>query len=130
MELSEDDIVGKRCYELGSPDGLICKKCSIVKAKELGRPYKLRREQVIGGVKKYFDMYGIPLETEKHEYMMEVIIDRTEEVRIENLRRKDYRTLFDILTNLIEIKGVDEDDKDMLDRIPKLKQKLKILFNE
>ncbi len=130
MGLTLDQVQGHRCYTVGTENGRQCSDCAIKMAVESGKPYKIRREQQTKNGYKIFDMYGIPLMSDSNgvEYTIEVIIDRTDEVLLERERLKDYKCVFDLLTNLIRTKGVDADDREMVNKIPELSVTLARLF--
>ncbi len=131
MGYEKEDVIGKKCYTVNDENSSPCESCSVRAAIKSGNTYKLRREQRTKYGLKTFDMFGIPLKNQddKIEYIIELTIDRTEEAKIEKARLKDYKTLFDILTNLVHIKGADSDSKEMVDKIPELQKKLKIMFD-
>ncbi len=132
MGLEEEDVVGQKCYQASDKNGTACEDCAVKVALEKGQTYKIRRSQETKNGYKTFDMYGIPLKTKDGviEYLIEVIMDRTEEAKVEKARLSDYKTLFNTLTRLLQVKGTDEDDKEMIDKIPELKNKLKTLFHD
>ncbi len=129
MEVSEENVIGQKCYLNGS-DGSKCKVCAVDISIKNNKPYQLRRHHRTNGTLKIFDMYGIPLKNrnDELEYIIEAIIDRTEEVNMENARINDFKNLFHILSDLIKVKSIDEGDEKMLEKIPELQRKLENLF--
>ncbi len=132
MGLKKENVLEKKCYTIADKNATSCEECAVKESIKVDKPYKIRREQMTNNGMKTFDMYGIPLKNEFGiiEYLIEVILDRTEEANLEKARINDYRNLFKLLTHLIKIKGVDEDDKEMLAKIPELQLKLAQLFKE
>ncbi len=132
MGYKKEDVIGKKCYTVNDSTAKPCQQCSVREAIKLGNTYKLRREQMTKHGLKTFDMFGIPLKNKdgELEYIIELTIDRTEEAKLEKSRLNDYKTLFGILSKLVEVKGADEDSKEMLEKIPELQDKLKKLFDK
>ncbi len=132
MGLEEHEVIDHVCYTVSQKSDSHCEECALQMALKLNRPYSVRKTQQTRNGIKSFDMYGVPLRNEFGfvEYLIEIILDRTEEVRLENERTEDYKKLFKTLTELIRIKSRDEDDADMIAKIPELQNKCRHLFHE
>lgn len=102
MGLSEDDVLNKTCYTAGGFGPVPCPNCPITKALTTGKPAYIRQEQTTRNGQKTFDLYGVPLIEDEGTmpYVIEIIIDRTEEIKLETARQQDFSKLIQLLKTL------------------------------
>ena len=115
MGLSLDEVVGKKCYEAGVSGQSACPGCAIDRAILSGNVEYMRQEQDTRNGRKIFDLFGMPMPGPdgRIEHVIEVILDRTEEVKLERRRENDFKKLIAMLTSLLE-QGDAGDDNDKL----------------
>ncbi len=95
MGLKEDEVIGRKCYEAGCASSSPCKPCNPCAIEESlisGKAEYMRQEQKTRNGWKIFDLFGVPLLNSdgKADYVIEIIIDRTDEVNLERLRTNDF----------------------------------------
>lgn len=130
MGLRKEDVLNKRCYEAGGIGSKPCENCSIERALLSGKTEYMRQEQFTNNGKKIFDLYGVPLtEGDKTvEYVIEIIIDRTEEVQMERARQRDFESLIEVLGEIFD-KQKDQLDVELLSgQIVRLRTRLNELL--
>ncbi len=130
MGLKEEDVIDKVCYEAGGIGNSPCQPCAIEQAIESGKVEYMRQEQYTNNGRKIFDLFGMPLKNKDGSvsYVIEVIIDRTEEIQMERKRARDFNTLIEILTELLENQEKADDEKDISENIISLRERLNELL--
>lgn len=126
MGLTKEEVVGKKCFIAGTHHKTKCHNCAVSHAMKLKKTYQLRHEQQTKNGTKIFDMYGIPLidQSKQIKYVIEVIIDRTEEVTLQRNRVNDYNALIAQLSKLLEIKGIESEELTMQRHIHALQKRI------
>lgn len=102
MGLSMDNILNQKCYIAGNNRPLPCENCPVERSLHNGKTEYIRRTQMTGTGEKTFDLYSVPLvfSDSSIPYVIEIIIDRTEEVRIESERLQDFEKIIRLLAEL------------------------------
>ncbi len=124
MEIGEGDVLGRRCSDvMGLGE---CVDCVVDRAVLSRKVERSRQETLSKSRIKIFDVFAVPLveEDDTIENIIEIIIDRTEEVSIERAREKDFLRLIDMLSDVFESKKEDVDEKNLSPRIIELRKSL------
>ncbi len=99
--------IGDRCYNL-SNGGVRCGNCSVAAALRSRKKEFISRKDVFSdGSVRFIDDYAIPLQYDAQgevEYILEIMINRTQEMLAREQRNKDYDEILAILTSLLEAK--------------------------
>lgn len=102
--LSAADAFGKKCYDLfGS--GEVCDNCPVAKALSTKEVHQnVKREISRAGQEIYIEQTAIPILRDNGEvtYVLEVVIDATERVRLEHANRDMFMQTVGALVNLID----------------------------
>ncbi len=132
MGLAKENVIGRACYEAGGIGATPCENCSIERALLSGKTEYMRQEQFTGNGRKIFDLYGVPLvEVDGSiDYVIEIVIDRTDEVLMERTREQDFRKLIDILGELFNRQKDEIPEKKLSDQIIVLRRRLNTLLNK
>ncbi len=132
MGLTKNDVLGKACYEAGGIGSKPCVNCSIERALKSGKTEYMRQEQYTNNGRKIFDLYGVPLvEADGSiEYVIEIIIDRTEEVELERARQQDFKKLIDMLGELFDKQKDELNEKNLSYKIISFRKRLNNLLNK
>ncbi len=104
MGLTEEETVGKLCYKAGTAEGVPCVPCAIERSLASGKVEHMRQEQETRNGRKIFDLFGMPLPGDdgEVEYVIEIIIDRTDEMMLEREHEQDFASLINMLNNLLK----------------------------
>ncbi len=104
MGLAPEAVLGKVCYEAGGIGSKPCENCSIQRALASGQTEYMRQEQFTNNGRKIFDLFGVPLvEADGSiQYIIEIVMDRTEEALFERARAQDFEKLIDLLGEIYE----------------------------
>lgn len=126
MGLDKSEVYGRKCYQAGCMTNTACRPCSIEEAIISGKVEYMRQEQLTRNGQKTFDLYGMPLVNPDGtiEYVIEVIIDRTDEVNLVKSRNEDFKKLIKMLNELPEIQGLISEDADLAERIKNLNNRI------
>ncbi len=104
--ITYEEIIGKKCHIVkGRMD--ICENCIVKKAFQTGqKQYRLNREIDRGGNVRYNDNFGVPLynDTGEFDYVVEILTDRTEEMRYQKQIISDFYSIVDTLIVIVEAK--------------------------
>ncbi len=132
MGLTKYDVLDKVCYEAGGIGSKPCENCSIERALVSGKTEYMRQEQYTNNGRKIFDLYGVPLVEADGEtnYVIEIIIDRTEEVMLERARQRDFQKLIDLLGEIFDKQKEEIDEKKMTGQIITLRKRLNELLHK
>ncbi len=130
MGLAEEGVINRRCYQIATEDGIPCSPCAIELSLKSGKPEYMRMTQKTNNGWKTFDLYGMPLagQNGKVENVIEIIIDRTEEVLLEKRREEDFTTLIDTLTGILEEQEREAEKPELSGHIVALRDRLKMLM--
>ena len=103
MGLTKEEVIGKICYEAGGIGASPCFNCAIDRAIQSGNVEYMRQEQYTKNGLKIFDLFGMPLKNDDGniDFIIEIIIDRTEEVQAERRRESDFKNLIEMLGSLL-----------------------------
>ena len=135
MGLEEKEVLGRKCYEAGCIPPFSCKPCSpcaIEKALKSGNSEYMRHEQKTRNGWKIFDLFEVPLTGPdgNAEHVIEIIIDRTDEVNLERLRNSDFEKLIGTLSKLPELKSLGTDEPHLAEKIYSLQRRLEELLKD
>ncbi len=130
MGLEEAQVLGNVCYEAGGIGSKPCENCSIERALHSGKTEYMRQEQFTGKGRKIFDLYGVPLvEADGSiEYVIEIVMDRTEEALFERARAQDFERLIDMLGEVYEQESGQLAEKKLFDEAKALRKRLNELL--
>lgn len=122
----EGKIIGNICYKAVNPDGKPCETCAIKMAMESGQVECTRQEQKSGEGQKIFDLYGVPMMDADGQatHLVEMIIDRTEEVFLDRRREEDFDKLIKNLTKLLNEQDLVTGEKDISKEVIALRERL------
>jgi PAS domain-containing protein len=99
--------VGETCYNTIN-NGVICPQCAVREAIESGRPARMLRKDVMAdGNATYSDDFGIPIvdpETGEFDCILQVIVSRTEEMRLQEHNNGVFLEIVHSLVSLLEKK--------------------------
>lgn len=135
MGLNEEEVLGRKCFEAGCLPPFSCEPCNpcaIEKSLNSGKCEYMRHEQKTRNGWKVFDLFGVPLSVSNGnaEYVIEIIIDRTDEVNLERLRNSDFEKLIVTLSMLPELQDIRAEEPHLAKKIYSLKRKLEELLEE
>lgn len=106
-KLNMADVIGNRCYNI-SNGGTPCEHCAVLKAFETGeKNVLLRRDVLPDGTIKFIEDYAIPLQKNSQgeiEYILEMMVNRTEEMKILERTEEDYEHILSLFSSLLESK--------------------------
>ncbi len=100
------EILGKKCYQSRGFSS-VCDTCIVAKAFETGKKeYRLNKEIDRAGNERYNDNYGVPLYKDDgtFEYVLEILTDRTEEMRYQKKLSDDFYRMLDTFVVIVEAK--------------------------
>lgn len=104
-----DQVIGEKCYVL-SNGGIPCAQCAIRKAFRTNQKELVTRKDILAdGTIRYLDDYAIPLDintNSEKRYILEIMIDRTEEMNLRNERNQKFNETLTIMSSLLEEKDV------------------------
>ena len=135
MGLGLDEVVGLKCFEAGGNlNGKPCRPCAIERALKSGKVEYMRQEQPTRNGQKIFDLFGMPLADSdgKINHVIEIIIDRTDEINLDRQREQDFSMLIAMLGRLLEIRKREQDDitSHLAEKIDVLQTRLDILLSD
>ncbi len=130
MGLTQDEVLGQYCYIANQEDQQPCKLCAIERALQTGQVEYMRQEQQTRNGLKIFDSFGMPLRDESGQlsHVIEVTLDRTEEVLMERQREQDLTKLIDRMGDLLMDDGAEM--RAMSAKIVALRQRLARLLEK
>ncbi len=106
-KLDINQTIGDKCYNI-SNGGRQCEKCAVAGAIRTGIKTFLRRKDILAdGTVRFLDDYAFPLQKNSAgevEYILEMMIDRTEEMTARERRRDDYGKILAVLSSLLDAK--------------------------
>lgn len=104
-----DQVLGEKCYVL-SNSGAPCKQCAVKKALSTNEKQLITRKDILSnGTVRYLDDYAIPLNIDLkdgHRYLLEIMVDRSDEMRLRDDRNKKFNEILTIMTSLLEEKDL------------------------
>ncbi|MCX7922810.1 MAG: HD domain-containing protein [Clostridia bacterium] len=105
---SETEILNKKCFTIFG-DGNICPQCAALKCLNSSKKESfLKCEKDKHGNTKYVEVLAVPLsfKSGKVEKILEIVIDRTDEVALHKQLEDDFYKVLDMLASIIEVKDV------------------------
>ena len=89
-------------------------------------------EQNTKNGRKIFDMYGVPLSgsSGEIEYVIEIIIDRTDELLFEHQREVDYEKLIQMLNDTWKKQNAEDAEETLIAQTYELHNRLKELMHK
>lgn len=104
-----EQVMGEKCYVL-SNGGIPCAQCAVKKALISNQKELVTRKDILSnGNVRYLDDYAIPLNINpeiKKRFILEMMIDRTEEMNLRNERNQKFNEILTIMTSLLEEKDL------------------------
>lgn len=130
MGLTEENVIGHKCYYSNNVLGEPCKHCSIMKSVQSKQVEYMRNEQNTRNGRKIFDMYGVPLpgSSGEIEYVIEIIIDRTDEIIFEHQSEVDYEKLIQMLNDTWKKQNAEDGEETLVTQTYGLHKRLKELM--
>lgn len=101
---SPEEVMGAKCYDVVNK-GIPCPNCAVRLAKQSGKNERILKEELDkAGNEIYNEMIAVPLfeEDGTYEYLMEIVISKTQEV---SLRKKIERDFFRLVETLGYVLG-------------------------
>ena len=131
MGLTEEEVIGRKCFQAGCMTSEPCSPCAIEAALKSGKVEHMRQVQDTRNGRKTFDLYGMPLVNADGsvDYVIEVIIDRTAEVFLEKARNRDFKKLIMMLSQLPELQNIGSEEPQLADSIALLKTKIEAILS-
>ncbi len=106
-QLNKDDTLGEICYNLSNA-GKKCANCAVERALATGQKCALTRKDFLpNGAVRFIDDYAIPLfsnNSTEPEYILEIMINRTEELLGLERKEADFKEMFRMMGALLETK--------------------------
>lgn len=106
-KLDPETTLGKVCYDI-SNGGKHCRQCAVEQALKTGqKAFIARKDTLPDGSVRFIDDYGIPIghSAESGErYVLEIMVNRSEEMLARERRDADYDETLSILAQLLEAK--------------------------
>ena len=126
MCLTKEETIGKHCYTINEHKSSECKHCGILKSVKSKKVEFVRKEEKTKNGNKIFDMYGIPVLGDKDEveFVIQIIIERTDEIIMERQREVDYEKIIEMLNNVVKDKDIDEGEERLKFQVPELCNRL------
>ena len=108
-KLERADVLGEICYEVSNDNGEPCSRCIVRDAVNRGQPTRMLRKDILcdGGV-IYSDDFAIPIkneETGNFDYVLEIMIDRTKEMKIRERNSTIFLEIISAFIKLLEKKN-------------------------
>jgi len=101
------EAVGDKCYNIANY-GVRCAECSVEEVVRTGeKTFISRKDFMPDGTARYIDDYAIPIKRNDRgdvEMVLEIMIDRTDEMLARKKRDYDYDEILGILAKLLEAK--------------------------
>ncbi len=106
-KLDLENTLGRFCYDISNA-GKRCKQCAVEQAIKTGqKAFIARKDTLHDGSVRFIDDYAIPLnkdESDGTHYILEIMVNRTEEMLARERRDAGYEETLSILAQLIEVK--------------------------
>ncbi len=132
MGLQEDQLLGKKCYQAIGMGSIACENCAVERALKTGKMEYMRQEMLRYSEHKIFDVYGVPLHdaSGRVDHVIEIIIDRTEEVQLQRAREQDFSQLIEMLEGVFTRYQNNLQEEQLSTKIKTLCQRLEELRNK
>ena len=101
---SREDLIGLRCFDIVN-QGIPCPFCAVRESFRTGKRAKILKEEIgKDGTPIYTEMIAVPIHNEdgSFDYVMEIIIGRTEEVSLRKQIERDFVKLVEMLSYVLE----------------------------
>ena len=106
-KLDPETTLGKVCYDI-SNNGKHCRQCAVEQALKTGqKAFIARKDTLPDGSVRFIDDYAIPIGRNGHgdeRYVLEIMVNRSEEMLARERRDADYDETLSILAQLLEAK--------------------------
>lgn len=99
-----EELIGIRCFDIVNK-GIPCPNCAVRQAFRTGKRSKILKEELgKDGKPIYTEMIAVPIHHEdgSFDYVMEIIIGRTEEVSLRKQVERDFVKLVEMLSYVLE----------------------------
>ena len=105
IQKSQNEVIGKKCYEVF--DSLHCNsdKCCMQKAIENAKSFSARNQTIVNNVKVPVEYHSVPLKDENGEVVggLEFFLDITEQVKYEERLQEQSNTIRQMSTPTIKL---------------------------
>ena len=106
-KLDPETTLGKVCYDI-SNNGKHCRQCAVEQALSTGqKAFIARKDTLPDGSVRFIDDYAIPIGHNgagDERYVLEIMVNRSEEMLARERRDADYDETLSILAQLLEAK--------------------------
>ncbi len=128
MGLKPDAVIGNICHEIVGNSGR-CTVCPVIKTMQSGKMEHCLAEQPTPNGLRFFDIFALnfPNKTGSKDYVVEIIIDRTQEMLAYRARQNDFKAILNMLSNLLHEKL--DDDERFSNQVIALQNKCKELMD-
>ncbi len=126
LELSEEDLSKEACFEVLDVGINSCANCAVLRCLESNKVEYMQQEILKHSRSKIFDVFAVPLVQSNGEVenVIEVIIDRTDEILAQRARKNDFEKLISMLENIFVSKKEQIDSDNLSDVIIGLQKRL------
>ncbi len=126
LEIPKDDAISKICFEVMGIGTESCTDCAILRCLESHKVEYMQQEILERSRSKIFDVFAVPLIQNDGavENIIEVIIDRTDEILAQRARKSDFEKLISTLGKIFESKKEQVDSDNLSDVIINLQNRL------
>ncbi len=132
MGLAEEDVLQKCCYDAAGQGAQPCSPCAVERALISGKVEYMQMTQRTNNGWKTFDLFGMPLPGPDGtvEYVIEIIIDRTDEVQLQKKREHDFSRLINMLTKMLDEQDIVQEKQEFSSQIISMREKLNTLLSK
>ncbi len=126
LELASKDFTNEACHKVIGLGEESCSDCAVLKCIENRKVEHMQQEILKGSRNKIFDVFAVPLVQKDGdvENVIEVIIDRTDEILAQRARKNDFEKLISMLENIFASKKEQIDTYNLTDVIINLQKRL------
>ncbi len=132
LELSEQDLTGGKCFEVMGIGVEACANCAVLRCLTSHKVEYIQQEILAHSRNRIFDVFAVPLVQDDGvvEHIIEVIIDRTEEILAQRARKNDFEKLISMLEKIFTSKKEQVDSDNLSDVIMDLQNRLYALMEK
>ena len=113
MGLKEENLEHKKCYDFNS-DGKKCENCAMERAMDTNVIVTDTIKKQTKNGDKYFYVFAVPIISDNKKYVIEILIDRTEEFYLRQQHEKDLSMLVKVLSSLLAFQNRDGHETDFV----------------
>lgn len=103
-----NQVIGEKCYVLSNENQQPCQQCAVKKSLVSNKTERVFRKDILAdGTVRYLDDYAIPLgikTDDNKRYILEMMIDRTEEMKLKEERNHRFNDTLAIMISLLDEK--------------------------